>query len=131
MTTSTQIDPWEQQTDLFNSDLAKFILASNEIHGILNTDFYLEPIIGDEGGGKLVGLFRGLGSECPAVLVLVARKGAWLIADFALIKDFDVVTKLQKVAESYELDWYFDSNEMDGAMKHYVDTILGDMWLTA
>ncbi|MBT4529630.1 MAG: hypothetical protein HOC27_00355, partial [Phycisphaerae bacterium] len=64
MATNTQTDLWEQQTDLFNSDLARFIHASNEIHGILNTEFHLAPRIeDDEGSVRLVGFFRGLGSE--------------------------------------------------------------------
>jgi len=131
MTTSTQIDSWEQQTDLFNSDLARFMLASNEIHGILNTEFHLETRLTDEGEGKLVGFFRGLGSEYPAVLILVLRGDAWLIVDQELITDPDVFIKLQKVADCYRLVNYFDSNGTDGAMKHYVDTILEDLWLTA
>jgi hypothetical protein len=131
MTTNTQEGLWEQQADLFNSDLAKFILASNEIHEILNTEFYLEPSIDDDGRVTLIGFFRGLGSELPAILVLVARGGAWMIIDQGLITDSDVFIKLQKVANSYCLDNYFDSNGLDGAMKHYVDGVLGDRWLTS
>ena len=130
MATNTQIDSWEQQTDLFNSDLARFMLASNEIHGILNTEFHLAPRIeDDEGSVRLVGFFRGLGSEYPAVLILLDREGAWMVIDHALITDSDVFIKLQKVADSYRLVNYSDSNKLDGAMKHYAETVLGDMWL--
>lgn len=121
---------WEQQTDLFHSDCARFLLATTEINEVMKTELYLTPLIFENETLGLYGFFRGLGSEKPAVVLISTRDLDNIIVDPSLINDTNTFKEITRISHEYCFSIEYGCNKEDENMRDLVESNLKERWTT-
>jgi hypothetical protein len=119
---------WDTQTDLLNGDCARFMLATNELAEIMNTDTYLEPQCYEDGTLGLFAFYRGWASEGVALALIVIRDAQYLVINPNLIKESEVLRKIRDVAISYDLMLDFSTSDEETGFVNIVPSHLKEKW---